>query len=157
MMAATLLAMALGGREVGGAWMARCPAHDDRRPSLSIDETADGRVLVHCHAGCDQRDVIAVLRDRDLWQTTTQEYGTPPYHRRRIARESDAGALKRSAVAQAIWQSSQPAQGTIAEAYLRSRGLDLPTTSVLRFHPRLKHPSGGLWPAMVSLPKASRQ
>ena len=33
-------------------WQALCPAHDDHRPSLSISEGDDGRVLVQCHAGC---------------------------------------------------------------------------------------------------------
>ena len=44
--------------------MARCPAHDDREPSLSISDGKDGKVLVRCHAGCDQRDLIAALRAR---------------------------------------------------------------------------------------------
>ncbi len=47
--------------------MARCPAHDDRSPSLSI-RPADGKVLVRCHAGCDQRDLIAALQERGLWE-----------------------------------------------------------------------------------------
>jgi hypothetical protein len=46
--------------------MAKCPAHDDRNPSLSIGEVA-GKVLLHCHAGCAQRDVIEALRARGLW------------------------------------------------------------------------------------------
>lgn len=33
-------------------WMARCPAHDDRRASLSVSRGEDGRCLLHCHAGC---------------------------------------------------------------------------------------------------------
>ena len=33
--------------------IARCPAHDDRMPSLSLAEGADGRALLYCHAGCD--------------------------------------------------------------------------------------------------------
>ena len=33
-------------------WMARCPGHEDRHPSLSIREGDDGRILIHCHAGC---------------------------------------------------------------------------------------------------------
>ena len=33
-------------------WSARCPAHEDRQPSLSVSEGDDGRVLVNCHAGC---------------------------------------------------------------------------------------------------------
>ncbi|SRR5258708_7262400 len=41
-----------------GRWMARCPAHDDGRASLSIREL-DDRVLVHCFAGCDTEQVIA--------------------------------------------------------------------------------------------------
>lgn len=36
----------------GGQWSARCPAHDDNRASLSIAVGRDGRVLLHCHAGC---------------------------------------------------------------------------------------------------------
>ena len=47
--------------------MARCPAHDDRKPSLSIRDADDGKVLVRCHAGCDQARVIAALRSRGLW------------------------------------------------------------------------------------------
>jgi len=46
--------------------MARCPAHDDHNPSLSIREV-DGKVLVHCHAGCPQREVVNALRDKGLW------------------------------------------------------------------------------------------
>ena len=36
----------------GKGWACRCPAHDDRNPSLSIDTGEDGRALLHCHAGC---------------------------------------------------------------------------------------------------------
>ncbi|MCL1826002.1 MAG: DNA primase [Betaproteobacteria bacterium] len=44
-----------------GCWVARCPAHEDRRPSLSIRETDDGRLLVHCFAGCETPDVLAAI------------------------------------------------------------------------------------------------
>ena len=46
--------------------MMRCPAHEDHDPSCSITDVG-GKVLVHCHAGCRQEDVIAALRDRGLW------------------------------------------------------------------------------------------
>jgi putative DNA primase/helicase len=49
--------------------MAKCPAHDDRNPSLSIREV-DGKVLVRCHAGCPQSAVIAALKDLGLWEST---------------------------------------------------------------------------------------
>lgn len=39
--------------------MARCPAHEDRSPSLSIKETQDGKVLLHCFGGCGAADVVA--------------------------------------------------------------------------------------------------
>lgn len=49
-------------RETGpDRWIARCPAHEDRSPSLSIRELADGRLLLHCFAGCGAADVLAVL------------------------------------------------------------------------------------------------
>ena len=42
-------------------WIARCPAHQDRRPSLSI-KVADGeKLLLHCHAGCPAADVVAAV------------------------------------------------------------------------------------------------
>jgi putative DNA primase/helicase len=46
--------------------MARCPAHDDHNPSLSLAER-DGLVLVKCHAGCDQDAVVSALRRKGLW------------------------------------------------------------------------------------------
>jgi hypothetical protein len=40
---------------------ARCPAHEDRDPSLSVAEGVDGRALVYCHAGCPPERVVAAL------------------------------------------------------------------------------------------------
>jgi len=45
----------------GKGWHARCPAHDDRRPSLSIAEGDDGRALVNCHAGCTPQAIVEAL------------------------------------------------------------------------------------------------
>jgi hypothetical protein len=42
-------------------WLARCPAHEDRRPSLSIRELGDGRTLVHCFGGCDVESVLSAV------------------------------------------------------------------------------------------------
>jgi DNA primase len=47
-MTAETVAKALGGRKVGAAWMARCPAHADREPSLSIEDADGDKVLVPC-------------------------------------------------------------------------------------------------------------
>ena len=58
--------------------MARCPAHEDREPSLSITDAKSGKVLVRCHAGCDQRQVIAALRSRGVWETEGRHGGRSP-------------------------------------------------------------------------------
>ena len=150
-MTAETIARALGGHRAGTTWMAHCPVHEDRSPSLSITTGNDGKVLVRCHAGCDQRDLIAALLQRGLWQTNGRVSGIAFNHRRRLTEEPDAEALQRSAAALAIWQASQAAQGSPVGTYLRSRGLDLPVSPVLRSHAGLKHPLGGVWSAMVAL------
>ena len=62
------IAVALGGRKYGRQWKAKCPAHEDKHPSLDImDSPRDGRVLFICRTGCPQRDVLAALRARGLW------------------------------------------------------------------------------------------
>jgi hypothetical protein len=43
------------------SWLACCPAHDDRSPSLSIKEEADGHILLHCFAGCSAIDVVGAI------------------------------------------------------------------------------------------------
>lgn len=52
-----------------GRWIARCPAHDDRRPSLSIARGRDGRTLIYCFGGCSPAEVLAEmgLRMVDLY------------------------------------------------------------------------------------------
>lgn len=58
-------------RKYGRSWMACCPAHDDRNPSLTITDGDDGKTLVHCFSGCSQADVIKALRARGLWPDAT--------------------------------------------------------------------------------------
>lgn len=71
-MTAGQIARQLRGRKQPSGWVAQCPAHDDRNPSLSISE-ADGRILVHCHAGCEQDAVINALKSRGLWPDQKSE------------------------------------------------------------------------------------
>lgn len=133
------IAKALGARKCGSGWTARCPAHDDRNPSLSINDGDDGKALVHCHAGCDQALVIDALRNRGLWG----EPSPHPYLRPERQRgPGDTGRTK----ALAIWAKSVPALGTPVETYLKSRGLAAPPPPTLRFLPATgNHP-----PAMVA-------
>lgn len=57
-------------------WLACCPAHEDRTPSLSVRSLADGRVLLHDFGGCGAADVVAAL-GIELSDLFTQ----PLYHR----------------------------------------------------------------------------
>jgi hypothetical protein len=50
-----------GTRASGGAWMARCPAHDDGTASLSVREGTQQPVLLHCHAGCGLDAVLDAI------------------------------------------------------------------------------------------------
>lgn len=69
-------------RQTGtGKWQARCPAHDDKSPSLSVAETRDGRTLIHCHAGCQAIDVVHAvgLELADLFPESTDAYQSRPF------------------------------------------------------------------------------
>lgn len=58
--AAAQVAEHLQARRTGpGRWIAKCPAHDDRSPSLSIAAGREGRALVRCFAGCDLAQILA--------------------------------------------------------------------------------------------------
>ena len=67
-----------GGRWSGSKGMARCPAHDDRTPSLGV--TLGRRaILFHCFAGCDQASVIDAFRREGL--SPAQLFGAPQHER----------------------------------------------------------------------------
>ena len=44
-----------------GTWLACCPAHEDKNPSMTVRETEEGVVLVHCFAGCDVGQIISAV------------------------------------------------------------------------------------------------
>lgn len=57
-----LLNLLQGVKRTGkGQWLAKCPAHEDRSPSLSVRCCDDGRWLVHCFAGCDTHDILGAM------------------------------------------------------------------------------------------------
>ena len=146
-MNARMIVHALGGRN----GMARCPAHKDRIPSLHITDGHDGRILVHCHAGCRQRDVIDALKARGLWPHPNDRVPEPSRENQHIgARPSPKTGNRERAIV--IWRASRSAAGTEVEIYLRGRGITIPVPPSTRFHPNLKHvPTGLSFPAMVSI------
>ncbi len=60
-------------------WSARCPAHADKGPSLSVRESTDGAVLIHCFAGCTPHEVVASmgLELHELFPPREQTPGAP--------------------------------------------------------------------------------
>jgi putative DNA primase/helicase len=115
------LARHLGGKKSGArSWSCRCPAHDDSNPSLSISEGDDGKVLIHCHAGCSQDAVLDALRSRGLsWRNG--ETVTPEL--RRIVRQWRGSEPDTAALAKRLWAEGVDPAGTVAEEYLAARRL----------------------------------
>ncbi len=145
MTTAVIIANNLRGKKSGEGWYARCPSHDDKNPSLSIGEK-DGKVLVHCHAGCSQSAVIDALKRRGLWEDRRDNFERPRKTRTELTPE------QKKSLALKIWKSSVPAANTLVQTYMASRGLTIPIPSSLRFHPELKHlPSGKNYPCMLAL------
>jgi hypothetical protein len=66
-----------GVQTTATGYQARCPAHDDRDPSLSLAEGDDGRVLLYCHAGCSVEAITSAIgvRMRDLFQRSDRKGG----------------------------------------------------------------------------------
>ena len=61
-MTAAEIAARLEARKVSKGWEAKCPAHEDKRASLSVAEGEKGGVLLCCHAGCELEDIVRAMR-----------------------------------------------------------------------------------------------
>jgi len=76
-------------KKTGDRYVARCPAHNDASPSLSLMRGQDGRALVHCYAGCETRDVLAAvgLEVRDLYAENMTKEQRQRYRRDQLEKE----------------------------------------------------------------------
>ena len=127
---------ALHGKWSSTHGMCRCPVHADATPSLSVTRKPDGRVLVHCFAGCAGADVIDALRHRGLWPGRAERPRRRPVHR---PQTPDQAAARKRRFAQAIWRAAAPVAGTLGEVYLRHRRIRGPLPDCLRFLDRHPH------------------
>jgi len=115
-----------------------CPAHADKGPSLEISEGHEA-LLVHCYAGCRPTAILNALEKKKLKvrlnqedRPDSEEAKEPPPKTDQAEREARIEwALK-------LWHDAAPADGTLAEDYLRSRHLHLGLITnphrVVRFH-----------------------
>ena len=124
----------LGGRWTPDGGMCRCPAHDDRTPSLSV-RPGERRLLFHCFAGCESIAVVRALRALHLVSDMS-----PRLRRHAPHPAIDPGQRNRGAASK-IWRDACPIEGTPAEAYLTGRGL-LARPAELRYHPQTPDGSG---------------
>lgn len=132
----------LGGRWAPDGGMCRCPAHDDRTPSLSV-RPGRSRLLLHCFAGCDAPAVLRALEADGLLQPAAAAALQPGFA---------TAEGPRTAAALRLWNDARSISGTPAAAYLESRGLAV-TSPELRYHPRTPHgpsPLTRFRPAMIA-------
>ena len=135
---------ALGGHWSRKSGMCRCPAHDDRTPSLSIG-VAESAILFHCFAGCTSEEVLAGfkrcgIRPSDLFDGKGGQIAP-------IAKPfgPDVNALR-------LWQHAVPLAGTVGERYLANRSIPL-CSSELRFLDRTplgRKPDVQFLPALIA-------
>ena len=148
---ASNLTAVLGGHWHGSNGLAFCPAHHNTRtPALSLKDGRDGKLLVHCFAGCSWQDVFAALRARGLLVGHRDRRPNPREMERRKAKEK-AEHRRRIKEAQRFWDRADPIAGTLGQRYLEARGISCPLPPALRFHPRCWHgPTAKCVPAMVA-------
>ena len=124
---AAVLVKRLGGIWSPGGAMCRCPAHDDRTPSLSV-RIGEKALLFKCFAGCDTIDVIRAIRRLDRNISMNGPTAASP-----LEPALSPEWLQRRAVE--LWDSAVPIVGTPAERYLQRRTIPI-LPSALRFHAR---------------------
>ena len=100
MRAQDFVALLEGVRETGAdSWVARCPSHEDRSPSLAVREVDEGKVLIHCFAGCNVGEVVAAvgLQLSDLFPEKPKEH-----YRRGIKKPFPAAAVLKTLAGEAV-------------------------------------------------------
>jgi hypothetical protein len=88
-----------GARRVPRGWSAKCPAHEDSSPSLSISTGADGRTLLNCFRGCSAGEIVTALglELRDLFARDDVADRRPTRGRRRPTSSDIRDELAREA------------------------------------------------------------
>jgi phage/plasmid primase-like uncharacterized protein len=146
------LTLALGGRWHARYGVAPCPVCQPERRrtqnALTLADGRNGRLVLDCKkSACAFLDILAAAGLR------SGDYVSPdPATLAQREAERRAEAMKRAAQAEWHWQEAQPIAGTLAEAYLRGRGITCDLPPALRFHTEAWHgPTARRWPALVAL------
>jgi hypothetical protein len=144
-------------RALGGTWHGRyglslCPAHaNTNTPALSLSDGREGRLLAKCHAGCTFEEVSAALHLLKGVEFSSAVFQpAPAAEAARLAAERKSVA-RRADQARRVWEEAGPVAGTLAEAYLRGRGISCALPGTLRFNPSCWHLSARRFPALLAL------
>lgn len=130
----------LHGKWFGTYGLAFCPAHDNRRtPALSIRAAKNGKLLLYCHAGCSFEEVLKHLPGGPMSKSSIS-----PRH------GSVCGNSRNRRFAETIWNNASQLRGTLAEKYLRCRGISTEISPALRFSANCSHTSFGPCPALIA-------
>ncbi|KIC42711.1 hypothetical protein RA27_05000 [Ruegeria sp. ANG-R] len=147
-MDAETITRALGGRWTGRSGTACCPAHDDRSPSLSIANGHSGQLLLTCHAGCSFVSVLDAIKGMGfVGSSIGSSVASDEANRHRDNERRDN--QRRAEIASNLWRETKPIQDTLAETYLRKRGITCELPASLRFHGDCWHPAARRLPALV--------
>jgi putative DNA primase/helicase len=157
------IVQALHGKWRGSYGVVKCPAHDDRSPSLRIRQGETGVPLVRCFAGCDSRDVIAALSRIGVWPEFERDRSQHRQIRpiRQIVSAPQVyqpepwtdDEMDRARWARDRWITTVPAVGSIVERYWHeARGISMPIPPVIRFGAAIPYgyESDVAFPAMVA-------
>lgn len=99
-----------------GNWLACCPAHEDRSPSMTIHAADDGRILVRCHAGCSFEEIKdAVGMGWEPWFPPKQPDDFKPAVRRPFPAADILEALQFEAVVLAVTAGDLATHGTLTD------------------------------------------
>lgn len=146
------ITLALSGRWYGNYGLAFCPAHSNTKtPALRLRDGCGGRLLALCAAGCSFADVAAALRGLGLLNGRGAAFTPDPAAEAQRRAEEDRERRKRMAQASKAWTEAQPIEGTLADRYLRARGIRAPLPLSLRFASAAWHgATAQRLPAMVA-------
>jgi putative DNA primase/helicase len=113
--------------------MCRCPAHNDRIPSLHVSTGRNGSPVFHCHAGCSQEAVIAALKQRGLWGGRNADVIPLPQRRQQEEREREEYE-KRTSCVPAVFNRAVSGTEPLRR-YFQGRGIDTVPPSAAYLEP----------------------
>lgn len=137
-------------KAVGKEWMGCCPFHADRSPSFTIFDCGRRFYCFGCGASGDVLDFVQRAYGVNLPEAARM-LGADEVPKIVLpsATSTDAGTMASQERARSIWQGTIPAAGSLAESYLRYRGIHPPFPPDIRFS-RLPCDNLGVLPCLVA-------